>query len=202
MLGRGSLEPAAELERLVHQPAHLTDQLAVDGLELLVARRLDEESVERAVDLEEPLGVAAVTAAAAVEDRDGGPVYGTALVRAPSSRLAEGIVTHIARSPLDVALAREQHAAYAEAVAAACVAAGAVGLARDLANMPSGRKTPAWLAGEAARVAAAALDAGALIGSAREGADAKLAALAAAGCRIVKGPEEAVTMLSELSELR
>ena len=48
----------------------------------------------------------------------GGPVYGTALVRAPSSRLAEGIVTHIARSPLDVALAREQHAAYAEALAA------------------------------------------------------------------------------------
>ena len=43
----------------------------------------------------------------------------------------------------------------AEAVAAACVAAGAVGLARNLANMPSGRKTPAWLAGEAARVAAA-----------------------------------------------
>ena len=49
----------------------------------------------------------------------GGPVYGTALVRAPSSRLAEGIVTHRARSPLDVALAREQHAAYAEALAAA-----------------------------------------------------------------------------------
>jgi succinyl-CoA synthetase alpha subunit len=44
--------------------------------------------------------------------------------------------------------------------------------------------------------------AGALIGSAREGADAKLAALAATGCRIVKGPEEAVAMLSELNELR
>jgi succinyl-CoA synthetase alpha subunit len=44
--------------------------------------------------------------------------------------------------------------------------------------------------------------AGALIGSAREGADAKLAALAAAGCRIVKGPEEAVAMLSELNDLR
>src|SRR5580698_2697519 len=44
--------------------------------------------------------------------------------------------------------------------------------------------------------------AGALIGSAREGAEAKLKALAAAGCRIVKGPEQAVTMLSELSELR
>src|SRR5580658_6363305 len=44
--------------------------------------------------------------------------------------------------------------------------------------------------------------AGALIGSAREGADAKLAALAAAGCRIVKGPEQAVAMLSELPGLR
>jgi succinyl-CoA synthetase alpha subunit len=44
--------------------------------------------------------------------------------------------------------------------------------------------------------------AGALIGSAREGAEAKLAALAAAGCRIVKGPEEAVAMLSALNELR
>src|ERR1700692_883975 len=44
--------------------------------------------------------------------------------------------------------------------------------------------------------------AGALIGNAREGADAKLAALAAAGCRIVKGPEQAVAMLSELDDLR
>ena len=40
--------------------------------------------------------------------------------------------------------------------------------------------------------------AGALIGSAREGAQAKLAALAAAGCRIAKGPAEAVAILSEL----
>jgi succinyl-CoA synthetase alpha subunit len=40
--------------------------------------------------------------------------------------------------------------------------------------------------------------AGALIGTAREGAAAKLAALAAAGCRIANGPAEAVAMLSEL----
>jgi dimethylargininase len=45
-------------------------------------------------------------------------VNGTALVRAPSSRLAEGIVTHIRRTPVDVALARAQHAAYASALAA------------------------------------------------------------------------------------
>jgi len=42
----------------------------------------------------------------------------------------------------------------AAAVSAACAVADAVGLARDLANMPSDRKTPAWLAGEAARAAA------------------------------------------------
>jgi dimethylargininase len=44
-------------------------------------------------------------------------VNGTALVRGPSSRLAEGIVTHISRVPVDAALARAQHAAYAEALA-------------------------------------------------------------------------------------
>jgi dimethylargininase len=43
---------------------------------------------------------------------------GTALVRRPSSRLADGIVTHISRSPVDVALARAQHVAYAGALAA------------------------------------------------------------------------------------
>jgi dimethylargininase len=45
-------------------------------------------------------------------------VNGTGLVRRPSSRLAEGIVTHISRAPVDVALAAEQHAAYAGALAA------------------------------------------------------------------------------------
>jgi dimethylargininase len=46
------------------------------------------------------------------------PVKGTVLVRAPSTRLAEGIVTHISRTPVDVVLARAQHAAYANALAA------------------------------------------------------------------------------------
>ena len=40
--------------------------------------------------------------------------------------------------------------------------------------------------------------AGALVGSAREGADAKLAALAAAGCRVAAGPAQAVAILKEL----
>ena len=42
---------------------------------------------------------------------------GTGLVRWPSSRLAEGIVTHISRMPVDVELARSQHGAYADALA-------------------------------------------------------------------------------------
>ena len=46
------------------------------------------------------------------------PVKGTVLVRAPGIRLAEGIVTHISRTPVDVGLARTQHAAYADALAA------------------------------------------------------------------------------------
>jgi dimethylargininase len=45
-------------------------------------------------------------------------VNGTGLVRAPSSRLAEGIVTHMRRTAVDVAQARAQHAAYAGALAA------------------------------------------------------------------------------------
>jgi dimethylargininase len=42
-----------------------------------------------------------------------------ALVRRPSSRMAEGITTHIDRVPADAALAARQHQAYVEAVAAA-----------------------------------------------------------------------------------
>lgn len=40
--------------------------------------------------------------------------------------------------------------------------------------------------------------AGALVGSAREGAAAKLEALAAVGCRVALGPEQAVAILTEL----
>lgn len=39
-----------------------------------------------------------------------------ALVRRPCTRLAEGLVTHIGRSPVDVDLARRQHAAYCQAL--------------------------------------------------------------------------------------
>lgn len=41
---------------------------------------------------------------------------GIALVRAPSPRLAEGLITHITRTPVDVELARRQHEAYVAAL--------------------------------------------------------------------------------------
>ncbi len=44
---------------------------------------------------------------------------GVALVRRPSPLLADGIVTHLARTPVDVDLALRQHAAYVAAVAGA-----------------------------------------------------------------------------------
>jgi dimethylargininase len=43
----------------------------------------------------------------------------TALVRSPSPRLADGIVTHVARRPVDAALALRQHEAYVEALRSA-----------------------------------------------------------------------------------
>jgi dimethylargininase len=45
-------------------------------------------------------------------------MMGTVLVRRPSGRLAEGHVTYVSRTPVDVALAQAQHAAYADALAA------------------------------------------------------------------------------------
>ena len=42
---------------------------------------------------------------------------GTALIRKPTANLADGIVTHLQRSPVDVGLALRQHAAYCRALA-------------------------------------------------------------------------------------
>ncbi|MFG1999653.1 dimethylargininase [Spirillospora sp. NPDC048911] len=47
------------------------------------------------------------------------PQAGIALVRPPGPRLAEGIVTHLERRPVDVELAARQHAAYVAALRAA-----------------------------------------------------------------------------------
>jgi len=46
-----------------------------------------------------------------------GGTGGAALVREPGPRLAEGIVTHIERRPVDVGVARRQHAGYVAALA-------------------------------------------------------------------------------------
>src|SRR5262245_8557471 len=43
--------------------------------------------------------------------------YGTALVRPPSSRLAEGLLTYLERVPVEAGLARSQHADYRQALA-------------------------------------------------------------------------------------
>ncbi|REE99307.1 dimethylargininase [Thermomonospora umbrina] len=56
----------------------------------------------------------------------------TALVRAPGSRLAEGLVTHADRRPVDVGLAARQHAAYVAALRAAGWRVRAVPAADDL----------------------------------------------------------------------
>jgi dimethylargininase len=55
-----------------------------------------------------------------------------ALVRRPSSRMADGITTHIDRVPADGALAARQHAAYVDAVARAGWAIREVTAADDL----------------------------------------------------------------------
>jgi succinyl-CoA synthetase alpha subunit len=69
------------------------------------------------------------------------------------------------------------------------LAEAARGFARPIVAMVVGRHAP-----EQKQMG----HAGALIGSAREGAEQKLAALAAAGCRTAKGPQEAVAILTEL----
>jgi dimethylargininase len=55
-----------------------------------------------------------------------------ALVRRPSSRMADGITTHIERVPADGGLAARQHAAYANAVGGAGWAVREVAAADDL----------------------------------------------------------------------
>ena len=59
------------------------------------------------------------------------PVTRTALVRAPAASLADGIVTHIERVPVDLDAARRQHAAYVMALEASGWAVHAVDPAPD-----------------------------------------------------------------------
>jgi leucyl aminopeptidase len=90
--------------------------------------------------------------ATAALGRPAGPVRAFAeglLLGSYRFSLASGAAS---RGPAEVGLLVS--AEHERAVTTAGAVAGAVSLARDLANMPSGRKTPAWLAGEATRVAA------------------------------------------------
>jgi leucyl aminopeptidase len=77
--------------------------------------------------------------------------------RATSGTTTSGTTTSgepAATTPGEVRLLVAGPDEHADVFAAARAAAGAVALARDLTNMPSGRKTPAWLADEAVAVAA------------------------------------------------
>jgi dimethylargininase len=60
----------------------------------------------------------------------------TALVRAPGPRLADGLVTHIDRRPIDAALAARQHEAYVTELEAAGWRIHAVTAAGDLPDAP------------------------------------------------------------------
>jgi succinyl-CoA synthetase alpha subunit len=121
--------------------------------------------------------------------------------------IGQRIVAHVGG---DMVIGRNPHeylqALAADDATAAVLFCGEIGGDKEYAFADAARNFPkpvyAMVVGRHAPAEKQMGHAGALIGSAREGADAKLAALAAAGCRIVNGPEQAVTMLSELKELR
>jgi succinyl-CoA synthetase alpha subunit len=117
--------------------------------------------------------------------------------------IGQRIVAHVGG---DTVIGRNPHE-YLQALAddeatAAVLFCGEIGGDKEYAFADAARNFPkpvfAMVVGRHAPAQKQMGHAGALIGSAREGAEAKLAALAAAGCRIVKGPEEAVAMLSDL----
>src|SRR5580693_8174103 len=121
--------------------------------------------------------------------------------------IGQRIVAHVGG---DTVIGRNPHE-YLQALAAddatsAVLFCGEIGGDKEYAFADAARNFPkpvyAMVVGRHAPAEKQMGHAGALIGSAREGAEAKLKALAAAGCRIVKGPEQAVAMLSELRELR
>ncbi len=121
--------------------------------------------------------------------------------------IGQRIVAHVGG---DTVVGRNPHE-YLQALAddeatSAVLFCGEIGGDKEYAFAEAARDFPkpvfAMVAGRHAPAEKQMGHAGALVGSAREGAAAKLAALAAAGCRIVKGPEEAVAMLSDIRELR
>ena len=117
--------------------------------------------------------------------------------------IGQRIVAHIGG---DSVIGRNPHE-YLQALAndeatAAVLFCGEIGGDKEYAFAEAARGFPkpvyAMVVGRHAPAEKQMGHAGALIGSAREGADAKLKALAAAGCRIANGLEEAVAMAAEL----
>jgi succinyl-CoA synthetase alpha subunit len=117
--------------------------------------------------------------------------------------IGQSVVAHIGG---DTVAGRNPHE-YLAALAAhdgtdAVLYCGEIGGDKEyaLADAMRGYRKPvvAMLVGRSAPPEKRMGHAGALIGSARESAAEKLAALAAAGCRVAKGPQEAVALLREL----
>ena len=117
--------------------------------------------------------------------------------------IGQSIVAHIGgdtvcgRNPHEYLAALAQHAA-----TAAVLYCGEIGGDKEYALADAARGFPkpvvAMVVGRHAPPEKRMGHAGALIGSAREGAQAKLDALAAAGCRIANGPAEAVALRAAL----
>jgi succinyl-CoA synthetase alpha subunit len=134
-------------------------------------------------------------------------VPGGGLLGSIAPSIGQRIVAHVGG---DTVVGRNPHeylqALADDAATAAVLYCGEIGGDKEYAFADAARGFPkpvyAMVVGRHAPAEKQMGHAGALIGSAREGAAAKLKALAAAGCRIVNGPEEAVTMLLELKELR
>jgi len=117
--------------------------------------------------------------------------------------IGQRIVVHVGGDPVIGRNPDEYLRALADDEATAAVLfCGEIGGDKEYAFAEAGRGYPkpvvAMVVGRHAPPHKQMGHAGALVGSAREGAEAKLAALAAAGCRIAKGPAEAVTILTEL----
>src|SRR5271169_1275869 len=119
--------------------------------------------------------------------------------RAFASRDGQRIVAHVGG---DMVIGRNPHeylqALAADDATAAVLFCGEIGGDKEYAFAEAARgfakPVYAMVVGRAAPAQTQMGHSGALIGSARESAGAKLAALAAAGCSIVNGPEQAVAM--------
>jgi succinyl-CoA synthetase alpha subunit len=117
--------------------------------------------------------------------------------------IGQSLVVHIGGDTVAGRNPHEYLAALAHDPASAAVLyCGEIGGDKEYALAEAVRGFPkpvvAMVVGRHAPVEKRMGHAGALVGSAREGAEAKLAALAAAGCRIATGPEQAVAILAEL----